>query len=69
MLIDNTTVLILVGGEGKRIRHLYPTLPKPLIPVAGKPFLHWILKEIRKINIKNVIFAAGFLGDRIQKMG
>ncbi|MBI4904339.1 MAG: nucleotidyltransferase, partial [Acidobacteria bacterium] len=35
------TALLLAGGMGTRIRHLHPDLPKPMIPVAGKPFLEW----------------------------
>ena len=39
-------LLVLVGGLGSRIKHLYPNKPKPLIIINNKPFLYWLIKEI-----------------------
>ena len=36
--------IILAGGLGTRLRHLVPDLPKALAPVAGHPFLHYLMK-------------------------
>ncbi|MFY9288060.1 MAG: sugar phosphate nucleotidyltransferase, partial [Alphaproteobacteria bacterium] len=42
-LMKNFTTLILAGGIGTRLASLYPDLPKPLVPVSGQPFLHWLI--------------------------
>ena len=44
--------VILAGGMGTRIRHLLPSLPKPLAPVYGKPFLEWIIQFLAKQNFQ-----------------
>ncbi len=51
--------VVLVGGLGTRIRHVLGDLPKPLAPVAGKPFLEWVLRYLRKQGVGRVRLAAG----------
>ena len=58
--------VILAGGMGTRIRHLLPSLPKPLAPVYGKPFLEWIIQFLAKQNILQVILSTGYLADQIE---
>lgn len=60
-----TTALILAGGAGTRIRHLYPDLPKPMIPVAGKPFLHWQIAWLARQGVRRVFLSAGYRADVI----
>ena len=43
----NVSFVVLVGGLGSRIKHLYPNKPKPLIIIENKPFLYWLIKEIK----------------------
>ena len=38
------TAILLAGGFGTRVRAIHPDLPKPMIPVAGEPFLEWIIR-------------------------
>ena len=57
--------VILAGGLGTRIKHLLEGLPKPLAPVAGKPFLEWIIRFLMKQNIKDFIISAGYHADII----
>ena len=52
----NISFVVLVGGLGSRIKHLYPNQPKPLIRIHNKPFLYWLIKEIKDLNCKNVIY-------------
>ena len=63
-LITNTAI-ILAGGKGTRIRSVYPDLPKPLIPVAGKPFLRWQIEFLRKFGIKKVALSIGYMSEKI----
>jgi glucose-1-phosphate thymidylyltransferase len=59
-------VLIPVAGAGTRLRpHTY-TQPKPLMPVAGKPILCFIIDKFREAGLKEFVFIIGYLGDRIR---
>lgn len=58
--------LIPVAGAGTRLRpHTY-TQPKPLIPVAGKPIIGFIIDELLEAGVSEFIFVIGYLGERIQ---
>jgi len=59
------TAIILVGGKGTRISALVPDLPKPLVPVAGKPFLHWVLRWVALQGEVDVLLAAQHLAEKI----
>jgi len=52
--------LILAGGKGTRIAHLHPDLPKPAVPVAGKPFLAWILTQLAKAGFRQAVVSSGY---------
>lgn len=59
--------LIPVAGVGTRLRpHTY-TQPKPLIPVAGKPIIGFIIDELLEVGIRDFVFVIGYLGERIQQ--
>jgi glucose-1-phosphate thymidylyltransferase len=58
-------VIIPVAGIGTRLRpHTY-SVPKVLLPVAGKPMLAHILDIVRRLKPEEVVFIIGFLGDQI----
>lgn len=57
--------VIPVAGIGTRLRpHTY-THPKPLIPVAGKPILGYIIEHLQEAGIQEFVFVVGYLGDKI----
>ena len=56
-----TVPLILAGGRGTRIAGLFPSLPKPAIPVGGKPFLGWILSQLAEVGFTKVVISGGHL--------
>ena len=59
-------VIIPLAGFGTRLRpHTY-TKPKPLINVAGKPVLGHILDKFQGLDIDEIIFVVGYLGDQIR---
>lgn len=63
----NYPVIILAGGLGTRLSSVVKDLPKPMAPVAGKPFLHYIFASLQKQGIKNVILSVGYRYEAIQE--
>jgi D-glycero-alpha-D-manno-heptose 1-phosphate guanylyltransferase len=58
--------LILAGGRGTRISHLHPDLPKPAVPVAGRPFLAWILKQLHEGGFTKAVVSSGYLAEKLR---
>lgn len=59
--MKETTAVLLAGGFGTRIRELYPDLPKPMIPVAGRPFLEWVLRYWAGQGVRRFVVSLGHL--------
>ncbi|MFN7900422.1 MAG: nucleotidyltransferase family protein [Synechococcaceae cyanobacterium] len=57
--------IILAGGFGKRLRELVPDVPKPMAPVAGKPFLEILLTSLAEKGFHRAILSVGFRADHI----
>jgi len=55
-----TEAVILAGGLGTRLRSVLPDLPKAMAPVAGKPFLGWIMGWLKDRGIKRVVLSLGY---------
>jgi mannose-1-phosphate guanylyltransferase len=60
--------LVLAGGEGTRLRPLTYTTPKPVLPLAGRPFLSFMLDWARLHGVEEVILSCGFLSDDVRKV-
>lgn len=58
--------IIPVAGTGARLRPLTYTQPKPLIPVAGKPIISFIIDQLRAVGINDFVFIIGYLGEKIK---
>lgn len=58
--------MILAGGQGERLRPLTDTLPKPMVPVGGKPILEHQIKWLRAIGVSDVVFLAGYRWEAIK---
>lgn len=58
--------LILVGGEGTRLRPLTSSLPKPVVPLAGQPFLSYMLEWLRSHGVDDVVLSCGFRADGVR---
>jgi glucose-1-phosphate thymidylyltransferase len=59
-------VVIPVAGAGTRLRpHTY-TQPKPLMPVAGKPIIRFIVDKLVEAGLNDFVFVIGYLGDKIR---
>lgn len=59
--------VILAGGLGTRLRSAYATGPKSMAPVAGRPFLDYLLTWLRSQGVKEVILCVGYKRTHIQK--
>jgi MurNAc alpha-1-phosphate uridylyltransferase len=57
--------MILAAGRGERMRPLTDSLPKPLIPVAGKPLIQHHIENLRAAGVHQFVINLGWLGDRI----
>lgn len=63
-------IVIPMAGMGKRMRPHSLFIPKPLIPVAGKPIVHHLVKDIVKIcqeDVEEIAFVVGRFGDAVEK--
>lgn len=58
--------IILAGGLGTRLRGVVADVPKPLAPVAGRPFLAWVLDALNAAGLRHVILASGYLADQVE---
>ncbi len=58
--------IILAGGLGTRIRSEIPGIPKCLAPVAGKPFLSFILDHLIAQGVERFIFSVGYLHEQVE---
>jgi len=57
--------IVLAGGLGTRLRAEVPDLPKPMAPVAGRPFLEHILDRLGTQGVSRVILSVGFMAEVI----
>jgi D-glycero-alpha-D-manno-heptose 1-phosphate guanylyltransferase len=57
-------VVILAGGMGTRLRSVVSDLPKPLAPVAGMPYLQWVLNALQRKGVTDVILSVGYMADK-----
>ena len=58
---------ILSAGEGTRMRPLTANLPKPLLPVAGKPFLEHTIEALREAGAREMSVLIGWQGRRVKE--
>ncbi len=66
MGLAGTPVAILAGGLATRLRPITETVPKVLIPVAGRPFLAHQLEMLRSQGIRRAVLCVGHLGERVR---
>lgn len=57
--------VIFAGGLGTRLKPYTDENPKPMYPINGKPFLGYLLEQIRQFGIENVLLLLGYLPDKI----
>ncbi|HRN47410.1 MAG TPA: HAD-IIIA family hydrolase [Niabella sp.] len=66
-LAQMPTAIILAGGLGTRLRNSVPDLPKCMAPVAGFPFLYYVINHLQQQGIQKMIFSIGYMHEVIEK--
>lgn len=59
-------VVVMAGGKGRRLMPITQDMPKPMVPVGGKPILEWILLRLTHFGFRNFTFAINYLGHMIE---
>ena len=59
--------VILAGGLGTRLWPLTKTVPKPMVPVAGVPYLEHQLRLLARQGILDVVLLTGYLGEQVEE--
>jgi len=65
IVIKMKEAIILAGGFGTRLRNVVQDIPKPMSPVAGKPFLQFLLKQLSLFGFSRVILSVGYRHETI----
>src|SRR3954468_17731568 len=60
--------LILAGGEGTRLRPLTNTVPKPVLPLANRPFASYMLDWLAAHGFHDIVMSCGFLADEVRSV-
>jgi len=58
---------ILCGGMGQRLRPITDRLPKPMAPLNGRPFLCFLLDQLKENGIRKIVLMTGYLGEQIRQ--
>lgn len=61
-------VCILAGGRGVRLGELTAAVPKPLVRVAGRPFIEHQLELLRRYGARRIVVCTGYLGDQLEEV-
>ena len=56
----------MAGGKGTRIASVKSDVPKPMIPIAGKPILEWQIENLKKQGLTDITLVIGYLGHVIK---
>jgi mannose-1-phosphate guanylyltransferase len=59
-VISRITAVLLVGGKGTRLRPITYRVPKALVRIRGRPFIHYLLSQLSGLGIRNCILLTGY---------
>lgn len=65
--VDDVWVVLMAGGQGMRLRPLTEGLPKPMIPVGGRPLLETIVRNFRAQGYRRFFMAVNYMGEVIRE--
>jgi MurNAc alpha-1-phosphate uridylyltransferase len=61
------TIILFSAGLGTRMRHLTQDMPKPLLPILGKPILHYVFDVVQTYPFKRIIINTHYLHKKIEE--
>ncbi len=59
--------IILAGGMGTRLKDAVPVKPKCLADINGKPFLHYLLTQLKQYHFCKIIFSVGYRKEQVKE--
>jgi len=59
--------ILLAGGLGTRLRDVVDDRPKPMALIDGRPFMEYVVHELAKCDIREIVFAVGYKGAMIEE--
>lgn len=65
--VSELEAVVLAGGLGTRLRPITENVPKPLVPVKGRPFLDYLLEKIARMGMKRCLLLTGYKGEMIEE--
>jgi len=60
--------LILAGGEGTRLRPLTSTIPKPVVPLANRPHMAFMIDWLKRYGVDDVVLSCGFMAEGVRRV-
>jgi len=67
MKASDITTLVLAGGQGTRLKPLVSDRAKPMAPVAGRPFLEWLLLALAEQGLRRFVLCTGHLASELEE--
>lgn len=64
--LDGISAAILAGGLGTRLRPVVADRPKVLAPVGGRPFLAYLLEQLRRAGLREAVLLVGHAADQVR---
>ena len=68
--MENITInqaVILAGGMGTRMKPYTDNHPKPMYPFGGKPFIEYLIRQIKSFGIENVLILLGYMPEEVME--
>lgn len=62
-----TQAVILAGGYGTRLKPFTDTMPKPMYPFYGKPFLEYLVEQVKSFGITDIVLLLGYLPEKVEE--
>ena len=63
-------VIIPLAGKGTRLRPHTHVTPKPMLRIAGKPVIDYVMEDLQKLgNVEQVVYITGHLKEKVEELG
>ena len=59
--------VVMAGGQGTRLRPLTESMPKPMLPIGGRPLLEIMVEKLRDVGVKHILLSTHFQAEKIMQ--